>query len=579
MEYLVEIYDTWNRRVHRFDEVPYLESVRRAPDQPDRISGVLCGTDLDLSHGYRVRLTIHGVPACEARIVSVEPHWTDAHRRFLDRYVSLDAFTTFEAERRADAGDGMVSRAYVNRAVDAIVKDAIQRALGRVHYRVAHTEYPDGAAREYRKFAARRTLENELEPGGIGSGQWAGPERIDAEGAYAKDGDTIAGLVVDGVPWPDLRLMLIDSEETSRNSHAVKRHPETAAWTDARYDVSGYKRRADAAKAALQDLVDVHGIDYIELNPHQDASGAFDNRVDAYGRYIGLVYGGELCLNAAMIELGHADVYLYEDGRYLPPELELKDFFSYAAPASESIEPVPGYLHSLDVKASLFETLTALAYAARGYVWSLEMDGAVRFRPANAPDRVYYLEPGRTGAALGSDSAGLANVIYFAGNPIAGDLRKTYTRPAAVSEYGVSAARFQYFALSREEDADALVSGLLDDVAYPATAGRILFPYGDADIRAGDIVEIRGPLVRRMTRRVAGEWGDRYADRLTGRVKCVRHQIAGRRVSTTAELTSPLRSVEDPLHYIVRSQPGPTVLYQFRLDDSGVGLDLGYHLD
>ena len=40
MEYLVEIYDTWNRRVHRFDEVPYLESVRRAPDQPDRISGV-----------------------------------------------------------------------------------------------------------------------------------------------------------------------------------------------------------------------------------------------------------------------------------------------------------------------------------------------------------------------------------------------------------------------------------------------------------------------------------------------------------------------------------------------------------
>jgi hypothetical protein len=50
-------------------------------------------------------------------------------------------------------------------------------------------------------------------------------------------------------------------------------------------------------------------------------------------------------------------------------------------------------------------------------------------------------------------------------------------------------------------------------------------------------------------------------------------------VETVAALTSPLRSVDEPVGFMVRSQPGASTLFQFRLDDETVGLDLGYHLD
>ena len=183
---------------------------------------------------------------------------------------------------------------------------------------------------------ARCTSDNALEIGGITKGQWVGAARIDASEAYAKDGDTISGLKVDGVSWPDVRLMMIDAEETSLNSHAKKRHPETALWSSERYANSGYKLFADRAKALLQQLLETKGISHIELNPHRNNNGAFDDRVDAYGRYIGRVFGGSECFSAALVEQGLADVYLYEDGTYHVPEHHLKDFFSYTKENTKS---------------------------------------------------------------------------------------------------------------------------------------------------------------------------------------------------------------------------------------------------
>ena len=69
---------------------------------------------------------------------------------------------------------------------------------------------------------------------------------------------------------------------------------------------------------------------------HKDASGEFDDRVDAFGRYLGLVFGGGECFNAAQVENGHAEVFLFDDGKFLAPELELKDFFSYAGVHTDS---------------------------------------------------------------------------------------------------------------------------------------------------------------------------------------------------------------------------------------------------
>src|SRR5262249_20144063 len=141
-------------------------------------------------------------------------------------------------------------------------------------------------------------------------------------------------------------------------------------WTNDQYAASGFKQRAAASKASLQLLIDAHGIDYIELNPHRNSAGEYDDRVDVYGRYVGLVFGDGQCFNAAQVELGHADVYLYQDGRYHDPAMALKDFYSYGVANLDSIEEVGASLIAYDASAGLLEAFTTLAYAARGYVWS-----------------------------------------------------------------------------------------------------------------------------------------------------------------------------------------------------------------
>jgi hypothetical protein len=448
-----------------------------------------------------------------------------------------------------------------------------------VHYTVDHNAYPDGAEREYDKFQARRTETNELEIGGISEGQWVGAARIDATGAYAKDGDTIAGLVVDGEAWPDVRFMMIDCEETSLNSHAVSRHPEVADWDAARYARSGYKVKADAATDFLQLLMDTKGIDYIELNPHRDANGEFDDRVDAFGRYIGLVYGGGECFNAALVEQALADVYLYQDGKFHVPEMALKEFFSYRGEVMDSIEETTAVLSEFDVDGGLFEVLTALAYAARGYIWSVSPEGAVTFREAQRPDNVAFFRRHRNGLTYGADGDSIANFLVIQGSPETGTLDKSYVIGDSADRFGLRARFLDYFSLNREEDADQLAAGLLDDLAYPEVIGEVVFFQGLADIDVGDLIEFRDGNLRRVDPPLDGEWDNRFDGRLIARIKEVTHRFTGRHVETKLRLTSPLRSVANPISFITRSQPPAGNLFQFRLDEEAVGLDLGYHLD
>lgn len=579
MDYALEVYDTEGRRIARFTDVPLVEVVRTRPGEPDRILGMLPEGVTDLSHGYRIHAIVDGVSVCDAYVTAVAPQWSETRKLILDKYVTFREVIAFEAERDALDGNTNVSRAYTNRTVESMVRDVIQNAPGAIHYTVAHEAYPDGAQREYSKLLARKNSGNELGVGTITTGQWVGAPRIDASSAYAKDGDTISGLKVDGVAWPDVRLMLIDSEETSKNSHAVARHPEVAEWSAAQYDASGYKLRADAAKIALQALISGKGIDFLELNPHRDASGAFDDRVDAYGRYLALIFGGGECFNAALVEQGHADVYLYEDGKYLVPEMELKDFFSYAQPNEASVETAASTLVSFDASGGVLEALTALAYAASGGIWSVDATLRVRFRVAGRVDQVVYFDPVRMGVALGTDSSEIANAIYFEGNPVTGTLEKTYWRGDSIDAYGFHGRSLDHYGISLEEDADKLVEGLLEDVAYPEPTGGLEFLEGNTAINVGDLVEVRGAEPRRLDREAADEWGGRFNGRLVARVKSVTHRLSGRQVSTHIAFTSPLRSVADPLRFMVRSQPRETELFQFRLDVADVGLDAGYHLD
>ncbi|MFP4502227.1 MAG: thermonuclease family protein [Candidatus Hydrogenedentota bacterium] len=579
MDYRIELVDPWGRRRFWYDQVDLLEVVRTAPDRPDLVRGLLPPDCEGAGPAWRVRVYFNDVLHAECEITSVSPEWSDLRKLILERYVNFHEVLAFEAETPANPGNTRVSRTYTNQSITNIVKDIINSAPGAIHYYVAHTAYPDGAQREYTKFLGRKTTENELEAGGIASGDWVAAGRMDLAGAYAKDGDTIAGIVVDGAAWPDVRLMMIDCEETARNSHAISRHPEVADWTNAQYNASGYKLRADAATAFLQSLLDTHGIDFIELNPHRNAAGEYDDRVDAYGRYIALVYGGGLCFNAAQVEQGHADVYLYEDGRYHVPEMALKDYYSYSAPHTDSVHAGGAHLAQFDASGGVLELLTALCYAAGGYVFSVGLEHGVAMYPAGTPDRTLFYDPVTIGVAFGADAGDMVNMLTVAGNPFHGEISAVYCRPDSVDRYGLRARTLPFYSISHTQDATPLANGLLADLAYPAPVGVITFFQGDAALRAGDLIELRGAPLRHQTPPLPDAYDDRYGGRLVARVHTVRHKIHGRHVTTTAELTSPLRSVTNPLSYMVRSQEAASELFAFRLDDPLVGLDMGLHLD
>jgi endonuclease YncB( thermonuclease family) len=579
MNYTLEFFDARGLRIARFTEVPVLEVWRRGPDEADEIRGLLAAPLPGLAPGCTAQVRVGHAAPLAAIIHHVAPEWSDAQKLILDDYIALPATTYFEASTATARGNEVVSRTFADTPVADIVRAVVNAAPGPLHYTVAHTAYPEGAEREHAKFLARKTPATELELSDISQGQWVSAPRIDATSAYAKDGDTIAGLVVDGVPWPDLRLMMIDCEETTRNSHAIKRHPDVGEWSNARYAASGYKLRADAAKSALQSLIDAHGIDHIELNPHRDALGEYDDRVDAYGRYIGLVYGGGQCFNAGLVELGHADVYLYEDGRYHVPEMALKDYYAYRAPSVDSIEEVALSVQSLDVRGGALEAIAALAYIAGGYTFEVDEQLRLSFRQQSQPQCVCFFDPARMGLRLGGTLDELANLLLFRGNPETGDAFVTHTRGDSMDAFGVRARVLTHFGFTHKDDADHLCDGLLDDLAWPTPEITVTHYRGHDGLRVGDLVELRGAPVQRLDVPLAEEWGGAYADKLVGRVTALRHRIAGREVETTTHLGPPLRSVRDPLAFLVRSQEPAENHFRFRLDDTTVGLDQPVHLD
>lgn len=579
MRYSVEVFDRAGLRVGRFDEVPLLEVDRNGPDGADRVEGLLPVSLERFGVGYTVKVWLEGRLSASAVVTEARPAWDDTRRLILDRYVDFQELLAFTAERDRGEENRRVARSYKNQRVDAMVRDVLNSALGSVHYTVDHGSFSDGAEREYAKFMTRKAASSPLEIGGIEAGQWVAAARIDMSGVEAKDGDTISGLVVDGEAWPDLRLIMVDCEETSLNSHAIKRHPELADWTPTRYDQSSYKRRADAAKVQLQAYIDTHGIDYIELNPHQDASGAYDDRVDAFGRYLGLVYGGGQCYNAALVETGHADVYLYDEGRYHVPEMALKEFYSYTGVHEDSVESCPVIVGAFEARGGALEVLTALAALGDGYVFHVDQAGVVQFRRGDTIDHVVTLDPVRTGVELGHDLHGLVNLLRIQGDPMHGGVDGYHDNDDSIDAFGTAFRFFAYFALSQPDDAERLAEGLLRDLAWPSRAGRAVFHRGVAEIDVGALIEFRGEALKDRDGPLAEVWGAGLGDRLVGRVCRVVHRVAGESVETRLDLTSPFRSVANPLSFITRSQDSLSAFFQFRLDDASIGLDTGFHID
>jgi len=579
MEYRLEIVDTWNRRITRVDRTHLLRITRGFVTDGARATGMLPADLVDVGHEYELRVYLEGRLEVQVPVRVVDPQWGEQKKLVLDRFVNFRKIIEVDARRDYDETNVLLTKAYTSKEVSEIVRDAVESVTGEIHYLVDHESYPDGAEREFGKFMDRLVWMAEFPVGSVESGEYVGGSRIDVSGVYAKDGDTIAGLVVDGEDWPDLRLMMIDTEELSINTHTIKVHPEVATWTDEKYARSGYKFSADRATEALQSLIDTKGIQYIELSWHRDATGQFDNRVDAYGRYIGLVYGGGECFNAAMVELGHSEVYLYGDGAYNPPEMKLKEYYSYVGANVNSVETTSASLSNLDLHNGIYEVLTLLAYAAGGYVWSIDQNEAVTFRKVVGPDRVIFYDPKKHAISLRSDSSGVVNRIQLLGNPVGGQFGKSYTNTSSAEEFGYRERTLELFSVSQEQDADVIVWGLLDDVAYPDQCGVLTFLDGDASVAPGEIVEIRGDGIDRITRRVAGEYGDLFPDGHVFRVALKETLIRNESVETRCYLAPVIRSVAAPLGFIVRSQPSAETFFQFRLDDEAVGLDMGFHLD
>ena len=551
MDYVVEVFDAYGLRRNQFDRVPLVEVSTRLPGRPQRIRGMLPSMT-PLRPGDRIRVWLDGALAADAPVTRVEPEWGDQRKLVIDRYLSFHELLAFEAVTDGTLTDSRVSGSFFNRTVAQLAKAYINRAPGSVHYTVKHTGYPEGAEREFAKFEARRTEANELETGGVEAGDWADGPRIGVSNAYAKDGRTIAGLVVDGVSWPDLRLLMVGAES-----------PE----------LSG-----KAAREALQARLDNDGVDFIELNPYRDALGQAVGRLDSEGRYLGMVFGAGRCFNAAQIELGHGRTLLHEDGAILPPALRLKEFYSYERETEASIAPLEQMLKTFHADGPLEAALTVLAYAA-GAVWSVDERGAVTLRKPECADHVAFHNASVTVVAWSADGGDAVNRINAEANPMASGVAKLYERLASMAVVGVREAALTLPAVSHEADLDAIVNGLLDDAAYPERVGHVQWLRGNSGVRAGDLIEARNAPVRRIDAPIDGEWSGRYADRLVARAASVTHRLAGRHVATTAALTSPLRSVMNPLASVRRSHPRREALAEFRLDDEHVGLDMGYHLD
>jgi hypothetical protein len=579
MDYYIDVVDTWGRRIKRIEQAPVLEVECGDPSSSTRIAGLLPSDLTDMGHDYRLRFFLDGELQADVPIHTIDPQWGDIDRVILRRLVEFPEVLEVKGQQNFSTWNSTLTKAYVGAEISEMVKDAVSSVTGPLHYLVDHTAYPAGAQREYQKFLDRKGSLDELPVGGISSGHYVGSARIDISAAYAKDGDTIAGLEVDGVPWPDLRLMMIDTEEMSINSHTTKTHPEVATWSAEQYDASGYKQRAQAATDALQNLIDTYGIDYIELNWHRNAEGEFDDRVDAYGRYIGLVYGGGECFDAAMVELDHSDVYLYSDGTYLPSEMRLKEYFSYVGPAADSVKSTDVYLSAMDFENGIFGVLTMLAYAA-GYVWRITVDGAVHFNAPDRPAAVWHYGIHRGAVSFRSDSRPVVNTIYLSGNPLSGLFKKTYTRTDSIDEFGTKSRSAPVYFLSVGADADKMAPNMLDDLAYPTPEGT-LTDYGGnlAGLSVGELIEVRGGGVRRLTRELPGEWGGRFPGRHVFAVSRKTILVRNDRVDVKFNLTSPLRSVESPLTFMTRNQPAAANLYEFRLDADSVGLDFNYHID
>lgn len=579
MEYRVEVFDRAGLRVGRFRQVPLLEVRRTGPDLPDHIEGLLPVSLAEFGVGYRVAVYVAERLVVSAFVTSVRPAWGEVRRLIVDRYVNFQELLSFEAEADGERWNGSVAVRFQHTRIDTMIRSAINRARGPVHYTVAHTAYPDGAQREYGKFSVRQENTAALPVGAIDSGQWVDGARINASAAVAKDGDTISGLVVDGVAWPDLRLMMIDCEEMSRNSHAIGRHPEVAEWDEGRYGRSVYKQRAEAAKARLQAYIDTKGIDFIELNPHVDGSGNYDDRVDAYGRYLGLVYGGGECFNAGLVEEGLADVYLYADGRYHDPELALKDFYSYGGVHVDSIVPCPTVVGAFEMRGGVLEVVAALSALADGYVFSVDLAGAVTVRRGREIDAVVRVDPVETGVELGRELEGLVNLLRLVGNPQDGAVDGYHAEQESIDALGTAFRYVPFFALSRADDAAKMGQGLLRDLAWPARVGQALFYQGVASVSVGDLLEFRGEQLVERDRMVAAGWSAEFGERFVARVTEITQRLAGETVETQLALGSPYRSVTSPLNFITRSQDSLSAFFEFRLDDEVIGLDIGYHLD
>ncbi len=373
--------------------------------------------------------------------------------------------------------------------------------------------------------------------------------------------------------------MMIDCEETSRNSHAIGRHPEVADWDDGRYARSVYKQRAEAAKARLQEYIDTKGIDFIELNPHVDGSGHYDDRVDAYGRYLGLVFGGGECFNAGLVEAGLADVYLYADGRYHDSALALKEFYSYRGVHTDSIAPCTTVVGAFETRGGVLEVLAALVTLADGFVFSVDLDGAVSVRRGTDIDAVVRVDPVETGVEMGRMQEGLVNLLRLVGNPQEGAVDGYHAEQDSIDALGTAFRYFPFFALSRVDDAARMGQGILRDLAWPTRVGRALFYRGSASAAVGDLLEFRGASLVERDSVVAAGWADDFGERFVARVTGVVHRLAGETVETQLELGSPYRSVTSPLSFITRSQDSLSAFFEFRLDDDVIGLDVGYHLD
>lgn len=585
----------------------------RLGEKNSTCAGILAGKPEGLDLGDYVYIIDEGTIIFAGLIRSFEPRIGIVKKLIRNKYFTLRNVFVFEAEfNPAIIFNESLSSVFENMLISDILKYFVNSLKIPLFYTVDYSgTYGEGQVGEYQKFLSRKDSLSEYIDLYYGDLICSG--RIDASAAIAEDGRTIGGLKIDGAVINDVIMIGIAPESLTIDG-ALERHPELEGMGQAEYEKTEYYALAVQARDWLQDEIDEHGIDYIEINWHLDEDGLPDSRMDRNDRLQVIIYTYGRCLNVGQIEMGYSPFAAPESGFSYPAEILMKEWISYRGKTTASLDRSERLIDAL----SFFEenplgVIDLLARLAGNYYWKLipypeprhitgynsPLACCLEWRCASGrvPDKIVRYDSKNMSFDLKSGVRDLYNIFNFYGGNLDGEyFKRHFENQASVIRYGPRAETIVVPGIISDQPANWLETALLSDFAGIRDEGFIVLRCGGIDIMPGDSLKLSGyeaegeafdspeygmfKLDESALDAEAGLDGDIH------RAGRVRKYISHGSVKAEVHFQGGYSSLSDPLRYL-RGNPDGVTEEEMNYLDSRTGsfkldlsvLDTNAHLD